>query len=67
MGRKEQLYRQYNPIKLEKSTPSENDINLYSKIDDILVKEALNTVKFQEKEQSFVSSLLSKFNFFKNK
>ena len=65
MGRKEQLYRQYNPIKLEKSTPSENDINLYSKIDDILVKEALNTVKFQEKEQSFVSSLLSKFNFLK--
>ena len=65
MGRKEQLYRQYNPIKLEKSVPPENDINLYSKIDEILVKEALNTVKFQEKEQSFVSSLLSKFNFFK--
>ena len=65
MGRKEQLHRHNNPIKLEKPTPSENDINLYSKIDDILVKEALNTVKFQEKEQSFVSSLLSKFNFFK--
>ena len=65
MGRKEQLHRQYNPIKFEKSVPPENDINLYSKIDDILVKEALNTVKFQEKEQSFVSLLLSKFNFLK--